>query len=116
MNRFLPLYLVLNVLCFTLPAYSCGPEVNTLGKLKERQEEDFNRIDSNRDRQVNLEEFSHYADWQLPKGVSNKAFFDSLDKDGSKSLSFSEWQEGFPPKNFMTFSPLCRQEKLESMG
>ena len=102
MNCFLLPCLVLSVLCFTLPAYSLGPEDNTPEKLKERQEADFNRIDSNRDRQVTFEEFSHYADWQLPKGVSKESFFDSLDKDGSKSLSFSEWQVGFPPNNFMT--------------
>jgi hypothetical protein len=94
--------LLSGIIGLTSSAYACGEEDNTTEKLKGRQEDDFRRMDSDHDGNMSGLEFSHYADWQIPKGASHAVFFDSLDKDNDKLLSFSEWEKGFPPYKFMT--------------
>jgi hypothetical protein len=83
-------------------ALACGPEGNTPEKLRAKQEEEFSRMDSNHDGQMTIDEFSQYSDWEIGKGKSRETFFNSLDKNDDKNLSFSEWEVGFPPSQYVT--------------
>ncbi|MFA6279194.1 MAG: hypothetical protein WC612_00165 [Bdellovibrionales bacterium] len=82
--------------------FACGEEGNTPEKLAKRQSEDFARKDVDHDNLLSFSEFSTFQDWEMGGQKDHAVFFRALDKDASGSLTFDEWQVGFPLKGYMT--------------
>ncbi len=84
------------VLLSASPVLACGEEGNTPEKLAQRQREDFARKDKDHDKLLSFAEFSVFQDWEMNGQKDHTVFFRALDKDASGSLTFDEWQVGFP--------------------